>query len=77
MISAFKEASGQWSMRRLLAFLAFWAAVAGLVLLPIFKASTWYAYALAGGFLVFSLALLLFTTWADIKAIVSAIKGEK
>ncbi|MBD5414009.1 MAG: hypothetical protein HDR52_06285 [Treponema sp.] len=75
--TAFKESSGEWSMRRLLAFLF---GLAGIVasILCIFHSIEWKTVAVAVGLPFAScLVLLLFTTWADVEGIVSAAKGKK
>ena len=73
-LQIFKEENGQWSARRILAFLSFFAAVT----LSFFalKQSGWHVYIPMIVLTAFSALLLFFTTWEDIKGIVSAAKGK-
>lgn len=78
MISnVFKESSGDWSMRRLLAFLFGLASIAcGAV--AIHLKMDWKVIAAGSGVPgVICLLLLLFTTWDDIALIVHAVKGNE
>ena len=75
--TAFKESSGEWSMRRLLAFLFGLAGIAAAILCILLSVE-WKTVAVAVGLpLAACLVLLLFTTWADVEGIVNAAKGGK
>lgn len=74
--TVFKESTGEWSMRR---FLAFILTVAGICVggLAVWKSlEKWSIVAAFGVPIGFGVVLLLFTTWEDIKNIVSAVKGK-
>ena len=77
--TAFKETTGEWSMRRLLAFLFGLTGLALAILCVVFPVE-WKTAAIVIGIPFAScLILLLFTTWADVEGIISAVKdkGEK
>lgn len=75
--TVFKESTGEWSMRRVLAFLFALAAIALAAVALVLKME-WKAVAAAAGIPVFAcIVLLLFTTWNDVTGVVSAIKGGK
>ena len=71
-LGIFKEADGQWSMRRVLAFAL---AVAGIVSGIQSFGQDWQTVAASFGIpIAAALVLLFFTTWGDIAAIVNAVK---
>ena len=81
MFTMFREESneegkpGPVSMRRVLAFLAFIAAITLFVIGGLhFEKDKWYAFIPGGSCLLFSLLLLFFTTWNDIAEITKALK---
>jgi len=77
MMTIFEETKGVFSMRRVLAFILCLVAVAIIVLCVVFKLE-WKAICAAGGLpLAGSLVLLFFTTWDDVKTVVSAVKGDE
>lgn len=72
-----QEADGSWSIRRILAALAFLAAVAlGILALP-YAAAGWYVFIPSLAFIVAALLLLFFTTWESLAAIAAAWKGKR
>ncbi len=74
--TVFKETSGEWSMRRLLAFL-FGLTGLAIAVLCIVRPVEWKTAAVVVGVpFAACLVLLLFTTWADVEGIVSAAKGK-
>lgn len=73
-MNIFQEATGDWSLRRVLAALSFVLACAAGMLAIIFKLD-WKIVAIAFGVPIgASLILLFFTTWADIKGFAEVIK---
>lgn len=72
--TVFKESTGEWSMRRVLAFLFAFAAIAsGFV--SVFLGAEWKT--IAASFCApgaICLLLLLFTTWGDVASLVSAAR---
>ena len=75
-LSVFKESSGEWSMRRVLAFL-FGLASIGCGIASLILNSEWQTVACAFGVPgVISILLLFFTTWTDVSAVVNAVKGK-
>lgn len=75
-LSVFKESTGEWSMRRLLAF---FLVVSGIVagFLAICKGLETKSIAVAFACpIFFGCLLLLFTTWGDLKQIVAAARGK-
>lgn len=71
-LGIFKEADGQWSMRRVLAFAL---AVSGIVSGIMSFGQDWQTVALSFGIPVAAaIILLFFTTWGDIAAIINAAK---
>ena len=77
MFSMFKESNGQYSMRRISAFIFVLASVScGLI--SVLKQSEWMVVASAFGIPgVLALAMLICTTVSDVKEIVSAVKEAK
>ena len=73
MSQIFKEQDGQWSMRRTLAFLCVLFAAA-LAFFGIQKTG-WHVYIPTAIFAASALILLFFTTWEEVKGIISAVKG--
>lgn len=74
MIGPFQETDGAVSMRRILAAFFSLAAVAlGAIAIP--GAPGWYVFIPSGLCLAGALLLMFFTTWEDIKGIVTAAKG--
>ena len=73
-MNIFQEADGDFSMRRLLAFLfALVSFVAGLIC--VYKGEPWQAIAVSFGIpAVTSILLLFFTTWGDVAQITGSIK---
>lgn len=75
--TVFKESDGQWSMRRVLAFL-FGLAAIGCGIASLALKAVWQIVACAFGVPgVICILLLFFTTWNDISAVVSAAKGKQ
>lgn len=75
-LSVFKESSGEWSMRRVLAFL-FGLASIGCGIASLILNRGWQAIACAFGVPgAISILLLFFTTWTDVSAVVNAVKGK-
>lgn len=81
MTSALREAPlptgkpGPFSARRIGALLLIPSGIAAIIL-GILRASSWEVIAIAGGIpIAGGVFLLLFTTWADIKALIAAYKG--
>ena len=71
-LGIFKEADGQWSMRRVLAFAL---ACAGIVSGIQSFGQEWQVVAASFGIpIAAALILLFFTTWSDIAAIINAAK---
>lgn len=74
--SVFKEADGEWSMRRVLAFF-FGIAAIGCGITSILLNSVWQIVACAFGVPgAICILLLFFTTWTDVSTVVSAVKGK-
>lgn len=74
--TVFKESDGQWSMRRVLAFLFALASIGCGVTSLILKA-VWQVIACAFGIPgIISIILLFFTTWTDVSTVVNAVKGK-
>lgn len=72
--TVFKESTGEWSMRRVLAFL-FGLAAIGCGITSLVLKSAWQIVACAFGLPgLICILLLFFTTWDDISNIVSAAK---
>jgi hypothetical protein len=69
ILTIFCEADGNFSMRRVLAFVL---TVAGIVLL--FTQASWQPGAVSIGA---ALLLLFFTTWGDVAAVIKAAKGAQ
>ena len=77
IISMFKEANGQWSMRRVSAFIFVLASVSGGLIAARFQ-SDWKVIAACFGIPgILALALLICTTVSDVKEIISAVKAVK
>ena len=77
MLTIFKEANGQWSMRRFAAFIFVLASVSCGLISVLFQ-SEWMIVAAAFGVPgVLALAMLICTTVSDVKEIVSAVKEAK
>ena len=75
-LSVFKESSGEWSMRRVLAFI-FGLASIGCGIASLILKSRWQTVACAFGPPgAISILLLFFTTWTDVSAVVNAVKGK-
>ena len=73
----FQEANGDYSMRRLLAFLS-WIVGAVLAFVALFYISAgWIVFIPSMAFLVLSMVLPLLTTLTDLKEIALTIKGMK
>ena len=77
MFSMFKESNGQYSMRRISAFIFVLASVScGLI--SVLKQSDWKIIVASFGIPgVLALAMLICTTVSDVKEIVSAVKEAK
>lgn len=77
MITMFKEANGQYSMRRISAFIFVVSGVsAGLI--SVLKQSDWKIIVASFGVPgILALAMLILTTVSDVKEIVSAVKELK
>lgn len=74
--TVFKESTGEWSMRRFLAFILDLSGI-GTGSLSVAKGLDRWSIAVAFGVPIgFGVVLLLFTTWEDIRNIVSAVKGK-
>lgn len=74
--TVFKEADGEWSMRRVLAFL-FGLAAIGCGTASLILKQSWQVVACAFGVPgIICLLLLFFTTWADVSGIVKALKEK-
>jgi TM2 domain-containing membrane protein YozV len=74
--TVFKESDGQWSMRRVLAFLFALASIGCGITSLILKA-VWQVIACAFGIPgIISIILLFFTTWTDVSTVVNAVKGK-
>lgn len=74
--TVFKESDGQWSMRRVLAFLFALASI-GCGITSLILKSVWQVIACAFGIPgIISIILLFFTTWADVSTVVNAVKGK-
>ncbi|MCQ2585603.1 MAG: hypothetical protein MJ185_08425 [Treponema sp.] len=74
--TVFKENDGQWSMRRVLAFLFALASIGCGITSLILKA-VWQVIACAFGIPgIISIILLFFTTWTDVSTVVNAVKGK-
>lgn len=75
--TVFKESDGQWSMRRVLAFL-FGLASIGCGITALVLKAVWKIVACAFGVPgIICILLLFFTTWTDISTVVSAVKGKQ
>ena len=75
-LGIFKESNGDWSMRRVLAFLF---GVLGLVAgtAAVSFGAVWQVVAIAYGFpILAALILLFFTTWTDVIAIINAFRSK-
>lgn len=74
--TVFKESDGQWSMRRVLAFLFALASIGCGIAALVLKA-TWQIVACAFGIPgLICIILLFFTTWTDVSTVVNAVKGK-
>lgn len=74
--TVFKESDGQWSMRRVLAFLFALASIGCGITSLILKA-VWQVIACAFGVPgLICIILLFFTTWTDVSTVVNAVKGK-
>ena len=74
MAGPFQESNGDVSMRRILAAFFSLAAVAlGAIAIPI--APGWYVFIPSALCLAGTLLLMFFTTWEDVRSIISAVKG--
>lgn len=74
--TVFKETDGQWSMRRVLAFL-FGLASIGCGITSLVLKAVWQIVACAFGVPgIICILLLFFTTWTDVSTVVSAVKGK-
>jgi hypothetical protein len=73
-LTIFKEENGQWSVRRILAFISLFAAVA--LAYAALDYNGWYVYIPMIVLTAFSALMLFFTTWSDIKDVVAAAKGK-
>lgn len=74
--TVFKESDGQWSMRRVLAFLFALASIGCGITSLVLKA-VWQVIACAFGIPgIISIILLFFTTWTDVSTVVNAVKGK-
>lgn len=72
--SVFKESTGEWSMRRVLAFL-FGLASIGCGITSLILKAVWQIVACAFGVPgIICILLLFFTTWDDISHVVNAVK---
>lgn len=76
MAGPFQETNGDISMRRILAFIFACLSIPLAVLGILNAASGWVVFIPFLGCQVAVIFLLFFTTWADIKEIVQAIKGQ-
>lgn len=74
-LSIFKEASGDWSMRRVLAALLSLAALGLFVQALALGRPGWTPYLPGALCLGSALLLLFFTTWGDVVQVVNAWKG--
>lgn len=75
MLSMFKEANGQCSMRRVLAFIFALCSIALFTFAFSFSVNGWFVFLPGIACLVAVIILLFFTTWADVSEIVKAVKG--
>lgn len=74
--SVFKESSGEWSMRRVLAFL-FGLAAIGCGIASLALKAVWQVVACAFGVPgLICLFLLFFTTWADVSEVAKVFKEK-
>ena len=74
--TVFKETDGQWSMRRVLAFL-FGLASIGCGIRSLVLKAVWQIVACAFGVPgIICILLLFFTTWTDVSTVVNAVKGK-
>ena len=74
--TVFKESDGEWSMRRVLAFL-FGLAAIGCGITSLVLKAVWQVVACSFGVPgVICLLLLFFTTWTDVSTVVNAVKGK-
>jgi len=77
MVGPFQEADGAVSMRRIeAAWFAIFAVLFAWFALP-YTASGWIVFLPSLGFAAFSVLLLLFTTWEEIKGLIAAYKGKE
>ena len=75
-LGIFKESNGDWSMRRVLAFI-FAILGLGAGVAAVSFGAVWQVVAIAFGFpIIASLILLFFTTWTDVIAIVNAFRSK-
>lgn len=72
--SAFKESTGEWSMRRVLAFILVIAGIASGFMAVRHGLEKWAIVASFGVPIGFGCLLLLFTTWEDVKNVVVAVR---
>ena len=77
ILSMFKEANGQYSMRRVLSFIFALAGVSGGIISTLFQSDWKIVCASFGVPGILALAMLILTTVSDIKEIVSAVKELK
>lgn len=74
--TVFKESTGEWSMRRVLAFL-FGLSSIGCGIASLVLKAVWQIVACAFGVPgAICILLLFFTTWTDVSTVVSAVKGK-
>lgn len=74
--SVFKESDGEWSMRRVLAFL-FGLSAMGCGITSLALKAVWQVVACSFGVPgIICLLLLFFTTWADVTEIAKALKEK-
>ncbi|MBQ0167856.1 MAG: hypothetical protein KBT02_12180 [Treponema sp.] len=74
--TVFKESDGEWSMRRVLAFL-FGLAAIGCGITSLVLKAVWQVVACSFGVPgVICLLLLFFTTWADVSGLAKALKEK-
>ena len=70
----FKEENGQGSMRRTLAFIFAIASIPFSVAALFFSDNGWIVFIPGLAFIGAAIILLFFTTWADIKSVIEAVR---